>query len=178
MHQQIATATAVGGALLLLAAGVGHLRRRVHLAAVLAAQRMVPRWSYRPLAAVVAVVEVGAGAGAVAGWLTASWPLMIPASAVYAAFGVYTTVLRIRRPGTPCGCFDGDSAVSWSVVVRAWMFCGAVIVAASAPGADAAVTDRMVVGCAATLVALISRLAPQLVGVGRPVRTGGAGSRR
>ncbi|GAA0419859.1 hypothetical protein Aca07nite_12570 [Actinoplanes capillaceus] len=178
MHQQVATAIAVGGALLLLAAGVGHLRRRAHLAAVLAAQRMVPRWSHRPLAAVVAVAEVGAGAGAVAGWLTASWPLMIPASAVYAAFGVYTTVLRIRRPGTPCGCFDGDSAVSWSVVARAWMFCCAAIVAASALSADAATAGRMVIGCAAILVALITWLAPQLVGVGRPVRTGGTGSRR
>jgi hypothetical protein len=178
MHQQIAAAIAMGGALLLLAAGVGHLRRRGHLAAVLAAQRMVPRWSHRPLAAVVAVVEVAAGAAAVAGWLAGSWRWMIPMSAVYAAFGVYTAILRIRRPGTPCGCFGGDSAVSWSVVARAWVFCCAAIVAVSALSADTATADRLVVGCAAILVALITWLAPQLAGVGEPARTGNSGGRR
>jgi hypothetical protein len=163
MHQQGAAAIAVGGALLLLAAGVGHLRRPAHFAAVLAAQRLVPRWSRRPLAVLVAVTEIGTGAVAVAGWLSGHWPLMIPVAAVYVAFGVYTTVLRVRRPGAPCGCFGGGGAASWGVVARAWLFCAAAV-AASALDADGATADRIVVGCAATLVAMVTWLAPQFAG--------------
>lgn len=177
MFEQITAAVAMGGALLLLAAGVGHLRRRGHLAAVLATQRLVPRWSRRPLAAVVAVTEIGAGAIAVAGWLAAYRLLLIPMAVVYAAFGVYTIVLRLRRPGAPCGCFGDGGAVSWSVVARAWVFCGAAIVATSALDADAATADRLVTGCAAVLVALITWVVPQLAGVTGGVRAG-TGDRR
>ncbi|MDI6103388.1 hypothetical protein QLQ12_32745 [Actinoplanes sp. NEAU-A12] len=177
MYERIAEAIAMGGALLLLAAGAGHLRRLGHLTAVLAAQRLVPLWSRRPLAAIVAVTEIGAGAMAVAGWLVPYWPLMILMAAVYAAFGVYTTVLRVRRPGAPCGCFDGGSVVSWGVVARAWVFCAAAIVVAPGLDAGVAAADRFVVGCAAILVALITWLAPQLAGVAGPARAGTGGRR-
>ncbi|MEU7909351.1 MauE/DoxX family redox-associated membrane protein [Actinoplanes sp. NPDC049118] len=114
---------------------------------------------------------------AVAGWLARYSLPMVAVAAVYAAFGVYTAVLRVRRPGVPCGCFGGSGAVSWGVVARAWAFCISAAVAAPALGADAAAGERLAVGCAAILVALIAWLVPQLAGLARPVRAG-SGVRR
>lgn len=180
VYGQITAAVAVGGALLLLAGGVGQLRSPRQLASMLAAQRLTPRWSHRPLAGVVAVAEAGVGATAVTGWLTGWAPAgyrlslvavaLVGVALVYAVFGGYTAVLRIRRPGSPCGCVGGGAAVSWGVVARAWVFCVAAAMAAPAVDADAATADRLGVGCAAVLIALIAWMAPQLGGIARPAR--------
>ncbi len=176
MDEQVAAAVAVGGALLLLAGGVAHLRRPRHLAAVLAAQRLVPRGLHRPLSVIVAVIEAGVGAAAVTGWLTGARLPMAAVAVVYAAFGGYTAVLRVRRPGSPCGCLGGSTAVSWGVVARAWVFCAGAA-AAAVLDADAGAADRLVVGCAAVLVALIAWVGPQVAGLARGTRAGTGGRR-
>lgn len=180
-----AQALAVGGAVLLLVGGLGHLRRPRHFAAVLAAQRLVPRRWHRPLSGIVAVAEAGVGAAAIAGWLAGAgavagawaWLPMAGVAVVYAAFGGYTAVLRVRRPGAPCGCLGGSAAVSWGAVARAWVFCAGAVAAAPGLGAGAVATDRLSVGGAAVLVALIAWVGPQIAGIARLTRAD-AGDRR
>ncbi|MFD7659912.1 MauE/DoxX family redox-associated membrane protein [Actinosynnema sp. NPDC059797] len=83
---------AVGGALLLVFAALGHLRGRRALAAlelVVAASVVVTPYA-------VAVL--------------------------YAAFAVHLVRLRKRRPGAPCGCFRGEGPVTGWTIGRAVVF--------------------------------------------------------
>ncbi len=77
---------------------------------------------------------------------------MVAVAATYTTFGVHTAVLRVRRPGSPCGCL-GSTAVSWGVVTRAWTFAAGAAAATLEPAEGAAVTDRLTEGCAAGLMA-------------------------
>ncbi|GAA1296991.1 MauE/DoxX family redox-associated membrane protein [Saccharothrix xinjiangensis] len=83
---------AVGGALLLVFAALGHLRGRRALAVL----ELV----------VAASVVVTPHAVAV----------------LYAAFAVHLARLKKRRPGAPCGCFRGEGPVTWWTVGRAVAF--------------------------------------------------------
>ncbi|MFC6087822.1 MauE/DoxX family redox-associated membrane protein [Saccharothrix lopnurensis] len=83
---------AVGGALLLVFAALGHRRGRRALAAL-------------EVAVAVSVVVT---------------PYAV--AALYAAFTVYLVRLRKKRPGAPCGCFRGEGPVTRVVVGRAVVF--------------------------------------------------------
>jgi hypothetical protein len=109
------------GAILLSAAGTAHAARPRAHRAVLRAHRLLPPASTAFVAAATAAAEVLVGLAVLSVLLTAPAAVVLPAAAqatLYCAFAGYAAVLRIRRPGVPCGCF-GAEQVSWAVVARA-----------------------------------------------------------
>jgi hypothetical protein len=154
---------ALGGALLLLAGGVVHVRERRWFATVLAAQRLLPRRLHAVVAHVMGPVELVVGAATVVGWLaspalaTVAFPVC---AACYVAFGGYLTVLRVRRPSASCGCLGGRSPVTWLVVLRAWVFAAA----SAGVGFWPSTVDGLALPSAlAVLVAGVAWLAPELL---------------
>ncbi|WP_157440326.1 hypothetical protein [Actinokineospora inagensis] len=130
-------AVAVGGAILLVIAAIGHVRGRWWLA----------------------VAELTVAASVV---LT---PYAVVA--LYGAFTFYLADRRLRRPGSPCGCFRGEGPVTWLVVGRAAFF-------AIGSTAEPAVQSTLALA-AGFVLAMTWWLLPQLTGVvGKPLGYAGA----
>ncbi len=163
----VVSAIALGGALLLVAAAIGHLRRRRMFAAVLAAQRVLPRRWRRPVAAATGPVELLVGAAAVAGW-SAGGRIAVVAltavAAVFLAFAVYLMVVRVRTPAAPCGCFGGGG-ITPAVIARAWFFAAAAtaaaVLGASVPASSPAARSWPLLPAA--VIALMGWLIPELL---------------
>lgn len=172
MVEHAVVTVALGAALLLVAGGVGHLRDRRALAAALASQRLLPRWARALATIVLGPVQAIVGVAAGATWLTVP---RLAASAValvgalFAALGLYATVLRIRVPSAPCGCFGTPGPVTWVVVARAWVFAAvaglAVLVLRGAP--EVPLGPRTLLLLPAVLVALAGWLVAEVFAVGR-----------
>lgn len=169
-----AYAAATGGALLLTAAGLGHLRRRHLLRAVLGAQRLLPRRLWGPVTAVLGGAELLVGGSVLAVLLTAPSVADAPLAAQacgYGGFTAYLAVLRRRRPSAPCGCFGTDGPVTWVVVARAGLLAGGAAGAALLGAQVAAMPAAARLPCLAggVVVAMAGWLLPVLA---RPVGTG------
>jgi hypothetical protein len=168
------SAVAAGGALLLTAAGLGHLRRRHLLRAALGAQRLLPRRLWRPVAAALGGAELLVGASVLAVLLTAPSAAVPPLAAQACGYGglaAYLAVLRRRRPGAPCGCFGTDGPVTWLVVARAGLLAGGAAGAALLGAQVAAMPAVARLPCLAggVVVAMAGWLLPVLA---RPAGTG------
>jgi hypothetical protein len=153
------------GAILLVSAGVGHaLRWRAHRA-VLRAHRLLPLRATGPAAVAATGAELVVGVAALATLLAA--PPVLAQAALYCAFAGYAGVLRVRRPGVPCGCF-GAEAVSWPVVARAITLAagsvGCVLLGAAVPP-----PERWTSVAAGAVLAMATHLLPAWV---RPIRDG------
>ncbi|PMR58726.1 hypothetical protein C1A38_23285 [Verrucosispora sp. ts21] len=151
----LVTVVALGGALLLLVAGVGHVARPQRVRSLLARQALLPSvvriWTGRLLGATevgVAVVVLGVVL-LVPQLSTVGYALLAVAYAVLAG---YAEVLRRRRPGTPCGCLAGGRSTGLPVVIRALIFAAAAVAAAAAAAATAVAGS---VGTAAVAGAVI-----------------------
>lgn len=168
----IAGAMAVGGALLLSAAGLGHLRHQHILRAVLRAQRLLPRRLCSCLlVAATGSAELLVGASVLAVLLAAPPAAVAPLVMQAAGYGVFTGylwVLRRRRPGVPCGCFGAGGVVTWLVVVRAG------VLAAGAAGAALLSADIAAMPVVGRLLCLAGGLVVAMVGWLLPVLADGA----
>jgi hypothetical protein len=89
----------------------------------------------------------------------------------YCGLGLYATVLRIRAPTAPCGCF-GTGRVTWTVVARAWSF--AAVACAAVPvlwaPLDVSLGTRFFLLLPAALVAVGGYLTAEVLGTTQPVR--------
>lgn len=117
------TTLVLGGAILLVAAGVSHARGYSHLHATLVTQALLPYPWLRPLATTLVIIELFVGLVAVIAALTptsvgTAW-VFGSLAIVYFAFCGYALVLRTTRPTADCGCFHGSGPVTASVVIRA-----------------------------------------------------------
>jgi hypothetical protein len=161
----VSATVAIGGALLLLAASVGHMLYFTRLRAALIAQRVVPYRLHRTLAVGLVGVEFGVGSGACVTVLTVPYALstaFLAEAGLYALFLGYLTFLRFGRGPVPCGCFGDDGSVRTPDLVRAGVF--AVAAAATAVLAtEPAVTLTSVplIG-AALVVAVAARVLPAM----------------
>ncbi|MEU7786674.1 MauE/DoxX family redox-associated membrane protein [Amycolatopsis sp. NPDC049159] len=138
------TVLSATGAILLVAAGLGHAVRHREHRAVLRAHRLLPP----ALAVPTTLVELLVGAAVLLVLLAvpaAATPAVLAQAVLYVAYAGYAGVLRVRRPGVPCGCF-GTEAVSWAVVARA-----AVLAAGSAGCAALGTADPLCVAAGAVL---------------------------
>ncbi len=176
----LVTVVALGGALLLFVAGVGHVARPQRVRALLARQALLPSivriWTGRLLGATevgVAVVVLGVVLLAPQ-WSTVGYALL---AVTYAVLAGYAEVLRRRRPGTPCGCLAGGRSTGLPVVIRALIFAAAAAAAAAATAAVAASVSTAAEGgavirpglelwLAATVTAAAGWLVPELVSGG------------
>lgn len=131
-------AGALAVALVLLAAGVGHLRDRRSLRAALAAHRALPAGLQRPLASLLGPVELALGAALLV-LLASGDPVGAPFRAVALGAvlltGAFTgyLLLVLRRTGgaeeIPCGCGLGTTPVGPWAVARAGLLTGLASVA-------------------------------------------------
>ncbi len=166
---QIAIASALGAALLLIVGGFGHVRRARAFAEVLARQQLVPHGLRRAVATIIGPAEVVLGGTAVAAWLGASQraaPALAMIAGCYAVFGCYTAVVLVRAPGAPCGCFGADEPVTPLVAARAWVMAGVAGVAAVAVSAipPTPLSARPWLLAPAVLVASAGWLVPKVPG--------------
>ncbi|GGK40286.1 hypothetical protein GCM10010124_36270 [Pilimelia terevasa] len=174
-------AVALSGALLLVAAGIGHLRHPRVFRAGLDVQALLPRRLRGPVAALVGPAEVAVGAAALLAWGAApgllGWPLAALALC-YTAYTGYTWALLRWRPAAPCGCFGGGAPVTGFVVGRAgvlaaaaWVAAGGAAVLPSAAAGPAAV--RALAMAAAAVLAAAVWLVPLLTGAPPPADRAG-----
>jgi hypothetical protein len=178
----LALTGALAASLLLVAAGVAHLRRPRALAAATAAHGVIDLAV--PAAAALGLLETALGAGtAVAAALGARTPLLALLAGqalLLAGFAAYLLHAAGRattagRPGLPCGCGLPDLPVGGSAATRAAVpallsLAGAAWVASpgwSRPaGADAG--PLLLIGVAAPTLALLLAVTPS---ARRPPRT-------
>jgi hypothetical protein len=162
-------ALCAAGAILLVAAGAGHaLRWREHRA-VLRAHRLLPLASTAPVAAAATGAELVVGVTVLLTLLAAppaAAPPALAQAALYGAFAGYAGVLRVRRPGVPCGCF-GTEAVSWTVVARA-VTLAAGSAGCAALGTSASPPERWTYVAAGAVLAMATHLLPAWL---RPTRS-------
>lgn len=168
--QAAMTALALGGALLLVVASVGHLVHFDQLRAVVIGQQIVPYRAHRMLAGGLVVVELVVGAGVLVAVLAVpagARPALAAETAVYVVLLGYLVLLRAVRPGAPCGCFAGEGPVSGAALVRAGVFAAAagtaLLVASPAPGAGS-VPLSVAATTAGAVIATVARIAPRLAG--------------
>ncbi|WHT17631.1 hypothetical protein N8J89_31565 [Crossiella sp. CA-258035] len=135
MFSAVLNACSLGAALLLLVAGLGHLRERTLFLATLRAQRLLPPTVHRPVSLLTPATELLAAALTTATVLLPSLPraLLLPQTALYLAFAAYLGILVRTRPGTPCGCFNSRSPATWATVLRATLAAAATLVTTFAP---------------------------------------------
>ncbi|WP_290058385.1 MauE/DoxX family redox-associated membrane protein [Amycolatopsis solani] len=146
------TVLSAAGAILLVAAGVGHAVRHREHRAVLRAHGLLPPAFARPATG----AELLIGAGTLAVLLAApanAAPAVVAQAVLYGVFAGYAGVLRVRRPGVPCGCF-GTEVVSWAVVARA-----AVLAAGSAACAALGAAGPLCVAAGAVVAMAVYLLA-------------------
>jgi len=161
-----ALALAVAGALLLVAAGIGHLRHARALRTALRAQRLLPARLQGSIAVATIAAELVIGPAVPITSLTApavaGWPLAAQA-ALFAAFAAYLSVVRLRRPAAPCGCFGGGEPVTWLAVARAGLLAAGAAAALAGPGLGALPPpDRLVCLAAGSMLAATLWLLPAL----------------
>jgi hypothetical protein len=164
------TMVAVAGAILLVIAGMGHVRHLAALRAVLGAQRLLPpRWR-SPVATCVAVTELAVGASVLAVQFTtllpASWSApalaarmsILAQCVIFAAFTGYLAILRRVRPAAPCGCFAGNDPVGGPAIGRA------ALISAGTAGAlfTPVQSPSPVIFAGAAVVAMLAWLLPAL----------------
>ncbi|MEV6691162.1 MauE/DoxX family redox-associated membrane protein [Micromonospora sp. NPDC051196] len=136
----VVTVVALGGALLLLVAGVGHATHPQRVRSLLARQGLLPSVVRAWVGRLLGVTEVGVAVvvlGVVLlapGWAPAGYALL---AGGYALLAVYAELLRRRRPGAPCGCLAGGQSTGLPVVIRALIFAAAAAAAAAAATAAA-----------------------------------------
>ncbi|MEU8023683.1 MauE/DoxX family redox-associated membrane protein [Micromonospora haikouensis] len=166
-------AAALGAALLLAAGGAGHLRNRPALTAALDAH-LLPGPLRAWMAILLGPAEVLVGAATWVTWLAApvyAAPAVALLGASYCALGLYATVLRIRVPTAPCGCFGTPRPATWLVVGRGWLFAGvagaAVPVLWTPP--DLSFGTRLFLLLPAVLVAVGGLLSTEVFGVTQPI---------
>lgn len=128
-------ACSLGAALLLLVAGLSHLRERLLFLGTLRAQRLLPPALHRPVALLTPITELLVAALTTVTVLLPSVPraLLLPQTALYLAFATYLGILVRTRPGTPCGCFNSRSPATWATVARAVLAAAATLVTTFAP---------------------------------------------
>ncbi|MBL6276947.1 hypothetical protein JMF97_12325 [Micromonospora fiedleri] len=172
----LVTVVALGGALLLFVAGVGHAARPQRVRALLARQALLPSvvriWTGRLLGATevgVAVVVLGVVL-LVPQLSTVGYALL---AVTYAVLAGYAEVLRRRRPGTPCGCLAGGRSTGLPVVIRALIFAAAATAAAAVVGSvgtaaegGAVIRPGLELWLAAAVTAAAGWLVPELVSGG------------
>ena len=156
-------ALAVGGAWLLVAAGVQHVRRPRHLQAALLAQRAPASW--RRIARWWGPVEVLIGAAVLLVLLlglTTRWGALAPLAAglVYLGFAVHLVRVLRRTPGAPCGCL-GDEPAGPAGVVRAALFGVSALLATTAEMPDG--LTRWAVLAVGVLIALMAAVIPSVL---------------
>ena len=156
----LTAAVALSGVWLLLAAGIGHLRNRVWLRAVLSAQGTLPI-RLRPLVvAALGPVEILLGLACL-GLTILQQPghkaLLLVLAATYVAFGVATAVVVRRSPGAPCGCFSDQTPASWATVTRS-----AVLAVAAAVTAMTTTQATGLCLAAGAVVAVVLWVLPQV----------------
>jgi hypothetical protein len=182
----VATVTgafALGGALLLTAAGAGHLWHRRALPTALRAQRLLPAHLSVPVAigAVAAEVSIGPSVLATAiGGPSASAVPLVAQAALYATFTAFLWMVLRRRPAAPCGCFGAAERVSRLVVTRAGLLAAATI-GALVPGAQFAMlpmTSRLLCLAGGFVVAMAGWLLPVLTNLAGSQPTPTAAARR
>lgn len=137
---------ALAAGLMLLWAGVGHLCRPMHFAAILASHKVVSRSLGVPAAFALGVIEVGIGA-----WLLSALIVELPAfrplvsaAALYTLFAMHVARLLAMPEAVPCGCSIGDRpANAWAlgrtaVLAAALSACALISnsTALAAPGAQ------------------------------------------
>ncbi|RUL91442.1 MauE/DoxX family redox-associated membrane protein [Verrucosispora sp. FIM060022] len=186
----LVTVVALGGAVLLFVAGVGHAARPHRVRALLARQALLPSvvriWTGRLLGATevgVAVVVLGVVL-LVPHLSTVGYALL---AVTYAVLAGYAEVLRRRRPGTPCGCLAGGRSTGLPVVIRALIFAAAATTAAATAAAVAGLVGTAAEGgavirpglelwLAAAVTAAAGWLVPELVSGGAVADSSGTGT--
>jgi hypothetical protein len=164
----VTAAGALGGALLLTAAAVGHLRYPRRLPAALRAQRLLRRRLSGPVAGAVVGSELLAGVAVLGGTLAVPSGAAVPLAAqalLYMAFTGYLWVVRRLRPAAPCGCF-GAEPVTWLVVARSGLLAGVTVAAIAARAEIAALPAAFRPVCLAggVVVAMAGWLLPAMTG--------------
>ncbi|MGC5028418.1 MauE/DoxX family redox-associated membrane protein [Micromonospora sp. DT229] len=162
----LVTVLALGGALLLLVAGVGHAVHPQRVRALLARQALLPSamqaWAGRLLGAIeVGLALVVVGVVLLAPHLSAAGYALL--AGAYLVLAGYAEVLRRRRPGTPCGCLAGGRSTGLPVVIRALIFAAAAAAAGSFGLAAAATQADTVPGLEVWLAAGVMATAGWLV---------------
>jgi Methylamine utilisation protein MauE len=168
----IALTTAVGGGLVLLAAGIGHARRFGLLRADLVSQALLPyRW-HRAVARLLVVAELTVGLAVVVSGPTLSRESGIVFAVEGGLFLVllaYSVALLRHRPATPCGCFGDDGPVSLPSVLRTGVLAaGSVAAAVSGPPAA---SSPALLAAGAVVIAVLAYVVPAAL---RTVDTGEA----
>lgn len=129
-------AAAMAGALLLVAAGAGHLRGRDAFRHVLQAHRLLPEGPQRLVARLVPLSEVVIGAAVLVsvpfGAVPAA-PALMAQSLLYAGFAGYLTMLLRRGSTAPCGCFGGGETAGPVTIGRAVLFSLSALASAVLP---------------------------------------------
>jgi hypothetical protein len=121
----LGVSAAMAGALLLAAAGAGHLRGRDAFRHVLQAHRLLPAGSQRLVARLLPVSEVVIGSAVLVSipfGVERAAPALAAQSVLYAGFAGYTTMLWRRGSTAPCGCFSGGEAAGPVIIGRAALF--------------------------------------------------------
>jgi hypothetical protein len=163
----VACTVALGGALMLTGAGLGHARHPRPLRVALRAQAVLPSRLQGGVVVVMPGVELLVGASVVAAVLFAPLRALGPLTAesvLYAAFAANLSVARHRRPAAPCGCFATDAPLSWAAVLRAGLLAGGTVVTAALGGHVAALpaTVRLLCLAGGLVVAMLGWLLPEL----------------
>lgn len=111
---------------MLLISGLYHLRNPSHLIGLLRRQSMFAHGAIPAIGATLTVFELSIGFAILAGFSTGStviFRLGVAASAfLFAGFTAFLWVLRVRRPGVPCGCSPGGSPAGMPHIARALLF--------------------------------------------------------
>ncbi|WFF02991.1 MauE/DoxX family redox-associated membrane protein [Micromonospora sp. WMMD964] len=121
MSSIVTLSGAVAGALLLLTAGILHVRAPREFRAALAGHRILPfRWQ-RTTARLLPAVEIIVGAVALTTIVTGlpgATPALAALCFVYATFTAYSYLLLRRGNAAACGCFGGREPVTLATVLR------------------------------------------------------------
>lgn len=158
-------ASSVAAAMVLLASGVWKVARSRELGAILAEQRMPPRWQAVTRAALPAA-ELGTGLATLLGWFLAfavggGEALLRVSHVLMGVVGVALTVHVVRlatRPSPPrCGCLGASERVGRATVLRAGFLAaaGTSMTAWAAPVLQAAEQSWPVTAGVAVLLALV-----------------------
>lgn len=131
------TVIALAMAMLFATAAFGKWRDQAGFRAILAGYRLLPQWSLGPAVTMIPLAE----AAVALLWLLP--PARIAASAASAALLLlYASALAVNllrgRTDMSCGCrFGGTDRISWWLVARNLLLCGAAVTAGLPAGARA-----------------------------------------
>lgn len=159
-----AFALALSGALLLLWAGIGHLRHFGRLRAALAAQQIFPfRWQ-RTVGRTVVAGEITVGVAALTAAAAGAGEGFVALAIFYGVMSVYVTALLLGGKAVPCGCFGSGEPVTGYVLLRCLVFALAAAVAGLAgmpdPDVGSDAGTALLLAAAAVVFALLARSLP------------------